>query len=124
MISTAHETQITGRISELKAITALIENGYEVAEPVIGETYDLLIQEKGGDKVYKVQVKTCRVRNDRDGAIVVEGTKNNGLPYTKDDCDYFVGVLGDDVYMFDCREISEYWVTNESINDRWRRLTN
>lgn len=123
MIKSAHETQVVGRISELKAITALMANGYEVAEPVVAEPYDLLIRREGDKKTYRVQVKTCRVREDRDNAIVVYAKRNNGEPYTLDDCEYIIGVLDNDVYIFECRGVGEYWVTSESINVSWTKLT-
>jgi len=118
----AHETQVTGRISELKAITALMANGYEVAEPVVAEPYDLLLRREGNGKTYRAQVKTCRVREDRGGAIVVYAKRNNGEPYTKEDCDFIIGVLDDEVYMFECRGVGEYWVTSETINEYWTKV--
>lgn len=113
----AHDAHITGRVSELKAITALIANGYEVAEPVVAESYDLLVRKNG--ETARVQVKTCRTREDRD-AVIVHAKRNNGEPYTVKDCDYLVGVLDDEVYMFECRGVSEYWVRQDQIG--WKRL--
>lgn len=99
-------------------------NGYEVAEPVVAEPYDLLMRKPGSTKTYKVQVKTCRIREDRDEAIVVYAKKSNGEPYTRQDCDYLIGVLDEDVYLFECRGIGEYWVTKENIDEHWIKLTN
>ena len=99
-------------------------NGYEVAEPVVAEPYDLLFRKKDDKRTYRAQVKTCRVRDDREDAIIVYAKKNNGDVYTKKDCDYIIGVLDDDVYIFDCRGIGEYWVTENTIKKNWTRLTN
>lgn len=113
-----------GRLSELKAIAALMAKGYEVAEPVVAEPYDLLFRKEGDKRTYRAQVKTCRVRDDRDNAIVVYAKKNNGDVYTRKDCDFIIGVLDDDVYMFDCRGIGEYWVTEKTIDTSWINLSN
>lgn len=115
----AHDAHITGRVSELKAITALIANGYEVAEPVVAEPYDLLIRKEGESNTYRVQVKTCRVREDRE-AVIVHAKRGNGEPYTKEDCDYLIGVLEDEVYMFECQGTGEYWARADQIG--WKRL--
>ncbi len=115
----ACEAHVTGRVSELKAITALIASGYEVAEPVVTEPYDLLIRKEGESRTYRVQVKTCKVREDRE-SIVVPAKRANGEPYTNEDCDYLVGVLDDQVYMFKCRGVGEYWTPSEKIS--WERL--
>ena len=117
----AHDAHITGRVSELKAITALIANGYEVAEPVVAEAYDLLIRKEGEDRTHRVQVKTCRVREDRE-AIVVNARRNNGESYTVNDCDYLIGVLEDEVYMFECRGMGEYWATAGNVDTHWAKL--
>lgn len=107
----AHDAHITGRVSELKAITALIANGYEVAEPVVAEPYDLLIRKEGKSNTYRVQVKTCRVREDRE-AVVVHAKRGNGEPYTTEDCDYLIGL--------ECHGVGEYWAQSDRI--KWKRL--
>jgi len=119
----AHDTQVTGRHSELLAQTALLLAGFEVSEPIAPEVYDIAIRNPVTDEFARVQVKTARVRDDRDGAIVVYARRGNGEPYTTDDCDMFVGVVGNDVYMFPCTGLAEYWVTPRNIDERWTKLS-
>lgn len=116
MIKSAHETQITGRQSELTAIKALIDAGWEVAEPVVGEPYDLLAKNPVTDVWVQLQVKTVRKRDDRGGAAVVYATKSNGKPYSEKEVDYFVGVDGEDCYLILNRKKREYWKPVGPVN--------
>jgi hypothetical protein len=108
-------------MSELIAITRLIENGYVTHEPTTREPYDLLVETPDG-RYLKAQVKTAYVRDDRDGAIVVYARKNSGKAYTRAEADVIIGVYGMDVYLIDNAEYGEYWATTRSIGDRWRLL--
>lgn len=119
----AHETQITGKLSEITAMRALISNGFEVSLPSVAEVYDMIARDPLRREYHRVQVKTARVREDRDGAIVIYARKGNGQPYTKEDCDWIVGVLGDTVYLMECNGNSEYWATETSASKRWIELT-
>ena len=119
----AHQTQITGRHSELLATTALVANGYEVAEPVVDEPYDLLIRKTDEETNWnRVQVKTCRVREDRGNSVVIYAKKNNGNPYTRADCDLLIGVEGENVYIFPCEGHGEYWATESGVGEKWTKL--
>jgi hypothetical protein len=119
----AHETQITGAISELKAAILLMESlGYEVARPIVPEVYDFLARDPANGHAYRIQVKTMRIRQDRGNALVVIGRKGNGNAYTKEDCDYIVGVDGQRAFMFECTGLSEYWSTEQSAKTRWVEL--
>jgi hypothetical protein len=119
----AHETQITGAISELVAAKLLMESlGYEVAKPLVPEVYDFLARDPHNGQAYRIQVKTLRIRADRDNALVVNGRKGNGKPYTKEDTDYFIGVNGNRAFMFDCEGLSEYWSTEQTAKKRWIEL--
>ena len=114
-------TSSIGRHSELLAMAALIANGYSVSEPTVPEAYDLLAYKDG--LTLKAQVKTIKQRT-RDGIdyYVIRGLKNSGRVYDLSDCDVFIGVIGDAVYMADCREISEYWIRADEADARWTRL--
>jgi len=79
-----------------------------------------LFQKEG--EYYRAQVKTCRVRKDRDNAVVVNAKKRNGKPYSKDDCDVIIGVLEDRVFIFPCEGYGEYWATEEGVGKRWEEL--
>lgn len=117
-------TAAVGRHSELLAITALLANGYTVLEPAVPEPFDLAITKRGQSEIVRIQVKTALFRV-KDGIeyYVSKGKKNNGVVYGKDDCDIFIAVIGNDVYMFDNTEITEYWVRADDIEGKWTRLT-
>lgn len=117
-------TATVGRHSELLAITALLANGYTVLEPAVPEPFDLAITKRGEKAIIRAQCKTALYR-EKDGIAyyVVKGKKNSGITYDMDDCDIFLGVIGNDVYMFDNTEITEYWVRADAIESKWTRLT-
>jgi hypothetical protein len=119
----AHETQITGAISELTAAKLMMETlGYEVAKPLVQEVYDFLARDPANGKAYRVQVKTLRIRADRDNALVVMAKKGNGKPYSPDECDYIIAVDGSRAFMFECTGKSEYWSTEQTAKKRWIEL--
>ena len=55
-------TLLKGRITELKCELWFLEQGYVVATPDVPYQYDLLVDI--GNKILKIQVKTCRLEND------------------------------------------------------------
>lgn len=120
----AMTTAAVGRHSELLAITALLANGYTVLEPAVPEPFDLAITRRGESKIIRAQVKTALYR-EKDGIAyyVIRGKKNSGSVYDMDDCDIFIGVIDNDVYMLDNRMCSEYWVRADAIESKWTRLT-
>jgi hypothetical protein len=118
----AHETITKGRHSELLAQTALLANGWNVSEPIAPEAFDLVARAPGSADWLRIQIKSARVRDDRDGSIVCYARKNNGKNYDENDCDLFIAVLNSDVYLFPNRNISEYWVTPENIAEKWTKL--
>ncbi|WP_141431932.1 hypothetical protein [Bacillus sp. 03113] len=121
----AHETQVTGAISELTAARAMMESlGWEISRPLVPEVYDFLARDPVNGESYRVQVKTLRIRTDRNNALVVYAKKGNGKPYTRDEIDLIVGVNGDRAFMFECTGLSEYWSTEQTAKTRWIELTN
>ncbi|MDR7001612.1 hypothetical protein [Neobacillus niacini] len=121
----AHETQITGAISELVAAKLMMETlGYEVAKPLVPEVYDFLARDPANGRAHRVQVKTLRVRTDRDNALVIYAKKGNGKPYTPDEVDLIVGVDGNRAFMFECTGLGEYWSTEQTAKKRWIELNN
>lgn len=118
----AHISQSIGAHSELRAQAALLANGYEIAKPIVPEVYDLVARCPYSGRWLTFQVKTARIREDRGGAIVVDAKRANGRVYSRLEADYIIGVVGEDVYLIENRELGEYWVTPENINRRWRRL--
>lgn len=121
----AHETQVTGAISELTAAKAMMTSlGWEVSKPLVPEVYDFLCRDPVSGKAARVQVKTLRIRKDRDNALVVYARKSNGEPYTRDEVDYIIGVdlEGNRAFMFDCEGLCEYWSTEQTAAKRWIEL--
>lgn len=122
----AHHHIKRGVHSHITAVQALIANGWEVGEVREAEVYDIIAKPPGTDPTSRdwkqIQIKTARIRHDRDGAVVVNGSRSDGRPYTPAEIDYMIGVLPDgDVYMFECRGMSEYWATPRSIS-KWQKL--
>ncbi|AYA77380.1 hypothetical protein DOE78_19055 [Bacillus sp. Y1] len=119
----AHSTITKGRHSELLAQTALLANGYSVAEPIAPEPFDLLARAPGTMEWLRIQIKSARARDDRNGEVVAYARKNNGKPYDKEDCDLFIAVLDGEVYMFENRELSEYWCPAHALSEKWTKLS-
>lgn len=117
-----NDTVTKGRHSELLAIVALLANGYDVAEPVAPRAFDLTVKLPNSEKWVQMQVKTARARADRNGEVVVYAKKNNGKPYTYEEAQYIIGIYDGEVYLFENREIGEYWVNPNNINDKWEHL--
>lgn len=116
---------MTGAISELTAASLMMSQlGYEVSKPLVPEVYDLLARDPVNGAFYRIQVKTLRIRADRDNALVVYARKGNGEAYTTDEVDYIIGVDGGRAFMFDCEGLKEYWSTEQSALTRWITLTN
>lgn len=119
----AHETQVTGGLSEITAMRALVAKGWEISKPFIPEVYDLVGKHPTSGAWHTFQVKTIRRREDRNGEYVISGKKRNGNNYSKLECDYLVGVYGDDVYLTPCKGYAEYWASESTISKRWDLLT-
>lgn len=116
---------MTGAISELTAASLMMSQlGYEVAKPLVDEVYDLLARDPVNGEYFRVQVKTLRVRTDRDNALVVYARKGNGEPYTPEEVDLIIGVDRDRAFMFECTGLSEYWSTEQTAVKRWVTLSN
>lgn len=119
----AHESQITGRISEITAAKALLANGWEVSDPVVGEVYDLVGRDPVNGQFSTFQVKTIRRRTDRNNEMVIYSSNGKGEPYSTDDVNYIVGVEDETAYMFENDGKKEYWRTDASASKRWVNLT-
>lgn len=114
-----------GRTSELLAMYALLSKGYTVLTPTVPtEVFDLAITKPGSNVLQRIQVKKIleRTRNGRD-YFVIRGVRSNGKPYTTDDCEYMLGVVGKRIFITPCRGISEYWVRKEDAAKKWTELT-
>lgn len=114
-------TSTIGRHSELLAMAALLADGWSVSEPTVPSAHDLVAEKDG--RTLKIQVKTIKQR-ERSGRpyYVIRGLKNNGQVYGKADCDAFIGVVGDCVYMIPCTGLSEMWCGVDEVHDKWDSL--
>lgn len=119
----AHQTQVTGKLSEMTVARALLSNGWEISQPEVAEVYDLVGRDPITSEFKTMQVKTIRRRKDRNNEMVIYATNGHNEPYQPQDCDYIVGVEGDTVYMTECTGIKEYWATDKAANDRWIKFT-
>ena len=114
-------TSTIGRHSELLAMAALLADGWSVSEPTVPAAHDLVAEKDG--RTLKIQVKTIKQR-ERSGRpyYVIRGLKNNGQVYGKADCDAFIGVVGDHLYLVACEDQSEYWCGIDEVSEKWRYL--
>lgn len=124
----AHESTNIGGASEAIAHAIFLMNGFEVATAIVPENYDLIVSGKNADGSstrFTVQVKTLKIRNDRNGELVVRGAAKDGIPYSKDDVDYLFGVdLRHNVgYLIPNTEKSEHWSKDlETARTKWTEL--
>lgn len=119
----AQSTGSIGRHSELLAQTALLANGWTVLEPIVQEPFDIAVMRRGDKTAKLIQVKTILKRNKSGNDwYVIRGKKNNGEVYSLEDCDYFIGVYDNCVYMTPNRFISEYWARTDEVETKWTRL--
>lgn len=119
----AHKEETIGKFAELIARAALMAAGWSgVSKPETEEPYDILAVEPITGAIKRFQVKTIRDRMESRGYLTVSGRKNAGLPYTKADADYFIGVLIDDnetrAYMFENRGLTDYWMPRKNEGKR------
>lgn len=114
-------TSSIGRHSELLAMAALIADGWVVHEATTPEAYDLIAIKDGA--YVRAQVKTIKQRTVSGSTYyVVRGLKNSGKVYTLADCDVFIGVIGNDVYLVGNSELTEYWIKADEASEKWRLL--
>lgn len=124
----AHITEVVGKSSEMIARLALMANGWIVAKPDTDEPFDVVARDPANGRWYTFQVKTIRVREDRGGEYVVYAKRARGVPHTKSDADFIIGVMGAEgdelprVYMFENRGLGEYWASESRAEKRWVRL--
>lgn len=121
----AHESTLTGGISESLATAMFLSNGFSVFNAVVPEVYDLIVvgkDDEGHNVSFTVQVKTVKIRSDREGQVVIKGANSNGEPYSKKDVDYIFGVhlASNTGYLIPNNEQSEYWAKDfETARTKW-----
>lgn len=125
----AHESTLTGGKSELIAAAMFLSNGFSVFNAVVPEVYDLIVvgkDDEGENVVFTVQVKTVKIRSDREGQVVIKGCNSDGKPYSKKDVDYIFGVhlASNTGYLIPNNEQSEYWAKDfETARTKWTEYT-
>lgn len=114
-----------GMASELIAQSLLIAKGYSVHIPLVDEPYDLVAHENGTRNSFRIQVKTLRVRADRENALVVKATTSKSQIYSKSDVDYILAINIDAGigYLIENTEQKEYWAKDfETASRKWTEL--
>lgn len=124
----AHQSERTGKYSELIARAALLANGWTVHTSETDEPYDILATDPLSGAHVKIQVKTIRQRMDRGGDLVVYARKGNGTAYDRAEVDYVVGIWAENgetprVFMFENRMCGEYWASEARAAERWVELS-
>lgn len=114
-----------GMASELIAQSLLIAKGYSVFVPLVDEAYDLVAHENDTGESYKIQVKTLRIRDDRENALVVKATTSKSEYYPKDAVDYILAINIDEGlgYLIENNEQKEYWAKDfATASKKWTEL--
>lgn len=100
-LTSVSETLLKGRITEVKTLAYFLELGYIVSTPEIPCQYDFLIDVN--NKIYKVQVKTCRVTEEAIEFNTSSMTHNaNGYikrEYTSNMVDFFCTYYNNECYL-------------------------
>ena len=107
-------SKAVGILSEQKTIVRLLELGYIVSRPIGDNSrYDLIID---NGKLYRVQVKTGRLRNGiilfNRKSVTWNRTATYTTPYTKEEIDWFL------VYCPDTNELYKVPVEDRVVHLR------
>ena len=99
-------TLLKGRITEVNALAYFLKLGYVVSTPEVPCQYDMLIDVN--NKIYKVQIKTCREVEEAIEFKTTSMTHNaNGYvrrDYTEDKVDFFCTYYNDECYLVPFKE--------------------
>lgn len=114
-------TNIQGKMTELKVMSYVIERGFSVSIPFGDkDRYDQIWDING--KLYRIQVKTCHLNEKTETKSIVfktTGTSNGRTTkYSKQDIDYFATFWENQVYVIPVEETSSRKVL------RFESLTN
>lgn len=96
-------TLLKGRITELKCELWFLEHNYVVSIPNVPYQYDLLVDI--GNKIIKVQIKTCHLTKDESGIeFNVSSLTHNNEGYTRrvyseNSVDYFMTYYEGNYYL-------------------------
>ncbi|PAK29598.1 hypothetical protein CJ467_14465 [Bacillus velezensis] len=124
----AHKAEDTGKYSELIARATLLASGWQaVSTSETEEPFDVSAKDPLSGEWKTFQVKTIIVRKKRGNKRIVQARKHDGTPYMLDEVDYFIGVeigtgTAPTVWMFENRELKEYWGPQSKDGKRWVRM--
>ena len=105
-------TNIIGKLTELKVLTYITELGYSISVPFGDkDRYDQIWDVNG--KLLRIQIKTSRWKNEQQKSIIfsckTSYARSSGVRqhiYTKDDIDFFATYWNDRVYLIPVEECS------------------
>lgn len=99
-------TNIKGVVTELKCKTYFLEMGYIVSTPEVPVRYDFILDT--GDKLLKIQVKTCNSDEEKLTFATCSSHFVNGkitrTDYKNDNIDYFCTWFEDECYLIPVSE--------------------
>lgn len=102
------DTNQKGKITELKVLLKATELGIDVSIPYGDKSrYDQIWDING--ILYKIQIKTCHLKDDRELAIkfnCYSMSNKKRLPYTKKEIDYFCTEWNNVFYLIPVEECS------------------
>lgn len=111
-------TNLKGSQTESKVLTAALERGIGVSIPFGDkDRYDQIWDVNG--KLYRIQVKTCRFREDKSGAVTFNcySTVNGKHKrYTKEEIDFFATIWNNKCYLIpitECSTEKTLWLSQE-----------
>jgi hypothetical protein len=110
------QAHLTGAISELKAATWFLEQGYEVFTAALPQTRtDMVVIDKEGN-TFKVQVKTATWGNSGNWSYLQSRVHSNvSSPYGEGDFDLWCVVSDDAIWVMPWKEVF-HSTTNLSLD--------
>lgn len=114
-----------GEIIELKCKAFLMERGWNVSTPCGNFLkYDLVIEKNG--RFYTIQ---CKKSHPIDGGFYVKtvhdqrvGSSAIKVPYTKDECNYFMTEYNGEFYMFPVDNMKKITFRTSSVTKKTQKL--
>ncbi len=126
-----YTTNQKGLITEMKVMLFLVEQGYDVSQPLNADSkYDCILDI--GGKLYRIQVKTAHTSSTTKDAIEIKcrsttTTQNHRKQsgYTSNDIEFFATVWENDVYLIpvgECSSSKTLHLTDSVRRSNWSYL--
>ena len=126
-----YTTNQKGLITEMKVMLFLVEQGYNVSQPLNADSkYDCILDING--KLYRIQVKTAHISTSAKNAIEIKcrsttTTQNHRKQsgYTSNDIEYFATVWENVVYLIpvdECFSSKTLDLSDVSKRSNWSYL--